>query len=175
MVDIVISALCQSTSKPLEVFTDISMKYECNIVNSHMLQLGNEIIFYGLIAGNWDGIAKLETALQSLQAENQFTIISKRTEPAKFEKNTIPFSAQIFSRDRPGIAGEVVRFFKGLNLLIVSWRSFTYTVANNETPLCMIFCQVNVPDDNNMSDLREQFLIFCDDMNFDGVIEPEKP
>lgn len=175
MVDIVISALCQSTAKPLEVFTDICTKYECNIVNSHMLQLGNEIIFYALISGNWDAIAKFETALQTLQVENQFTIISKRTEPAKFEKNIIPFSAQIFSRDRPGISGDVVKFFKSLNLELVSWRSFTYTVANNETPLCMIFCQVNVPDDHNMSDLREQFLIFCDDMNFDGVIEPEKP
>ena len=174
MVDIVVTSLSSPKSKPLEHFSEFCVKYECNIVNSHMLRLGDEILFYGLISGNWDAIAKLETSLQNLETKD-FSVIYKRTEPTKIESNTIPYSVQIFSKDSPEIVFEVVKFFNELKTEIVAWRTFSYTVSNSSTPLHMIYCQVNVPDDFIIGDLRDQFLEFCDEMNYDGVIEPEKP
>lgn len=174
MVDIVVTALGSSNAKPLDMISDLCAKYECNVVNSHMLRLGDEIVFYGLISGNWDAIAKLETSLQNSQSTD-LSIIYKRTEPPKTENNTIPYSVQIFSKDVPGIMLEVVKFFNEIGTEIVAWRTFTYTVSNSSIPLYTVYCQINVPEDYNITDLREQFLIFCEDLNFDGTLEPEKP
>jgi glycine cleavage system transcriptional repressor len=33
---------------------------------------------------------------------------------------------------------------------------------------------VNIPAATQISDLRERFILFCDDLNLDAIIEPEK-
>ena len=49
----------------------------------------------------------------------------------------------------------------------------TYT-AKNQTVMSNISLLVNIPVKKHIATLREKFIVYCEDLNLDAMIEPVK-
>lgn len=146
----------------------------CTITDSRMTVLGSEFAMLLMVSGNWNSLAKMETALPGLQARLNLTIIAKRTEQRPSQTDLLPYMVEIATLARPGIVYQVTDFFSGRNINIEDLYTGCYSTAHSGTSLFSLSMTVNVPADLHIAELREQFMDFCDDLNLDGTMEPLK-
>lgn len=161
--DIVVSTLAQ-----------LIYKQHCHIAESRLTVLGNQLAGVMRVTGNWNAIAKIESALNELNLQGVTGLVVKRDSPSKIEGQFLPYVAQIVSLDAPGVVYEVMRFFSNQTIQILDLQTDPFTTNHSATHMLTLSLRINVPADLNIADLRDQFMVLCDDFNMDGLIEPEK-
>ncbi len=149
-------------------------KNQCHIEESRLALLGEQ--FSGLlrIAGNWNSIAKLEAALGNIPPEDAIQLEVRRSEPVQFEGKFLPYLAQVIALDTPSLVYEITHFFVDQNIQIIDLQTDPFRTSHSETMMITLSMRINVPVSINIADLREQFMILCDELNVDGILEPEK-
>lgn len=158
------------SSRITELVTDM----DCFVTQAQSQSLGMEIAFSALITGNWNNIARLETALNSLASSQGMMISLKRTQRFGSETQLLPYNAMVIALDQIGTVYNICNFFTSREITIEKLNCETYLSAITSTPMLSITMSVSLPSYANIAELREQFLIFCDDLNIDGILEPDK-
>jgi glycine cleavage system transcriptional repressor len=149
-------------------------KHQCHIEESRMVFLGHDFAGLLRIAGNWSAIAKLEAALTNLPGEEGCQIQLKRSDAVKFEGKFLPYLAQVVALDTPSLVYEITHFFSNQNVQIIDLQTDPFKTTHSETMMITLSMRINIPTNVNIADLREQFMILCDEINVDGILEPEK-
>jgi len=108
---LVISAIGEDRPGIVNDLSQIIFEHECNIVDSRMTVLGGEFALILLITGQWNTVAKLESAMPKYQEKLSLTLISKRTELRTHQDKSLPYSVEVVAIDHPGIVYQVARFF----------------------------------------------------------------
>jgi len=171
---LIISALGKDRPGIVNELSQAIMDYDCNIQDSRMTILGGEFAVIMLVAGNWNGIAKLEDGLPTLEQRLDLTIISRRTEPRAGTQNAIPYSVEVIALDHPGIVNQLAGFFSSRGINIHDLYTGSYAAAHTGTPMFTLNMTIEIPAETHIAALREQFLDFCDTLNLDAVMEPVK-
>lgn len=171
---LVISALGRDRPGIVDKLSKAAADNDCNIVDSRMTVLGGEFAIIMLLSGNWNAIAKVEGSLPTLAKELDMTIISRRTEARATQANLLPYSVQVVALDHPGIVHQIANFFASQDINIQDLYTDTYYAPHTGTPMFALSMTVDVPSRVHIATLREQFMVFCDELNLDGVIEPSK-
>ena len=172
MIVLNILAMADKTKNPLFLIANLCQINQCNILNCYMSTLSGQQCCIILVAANWSEIAKLESGLTSLQSEQGLSIITTRPAPNGPPESFLPYMAQLIGVDSPGTVSAVMQFFLSQQINIEALR--TETISLNNTPMTTITVAINVPVNMSIADLRDQFLILCDEMNIDGNIEPDR-
>jgi len=146
----------------------------CNIVDSRMTVLGGEFAIILLVSGKSNDISQLEKTLPDLQENLALTITIKRTGTRIPQANLVSFSVRAISIDQPGIVYQLANFFSGRSINIENLNTTCYAAAHTGTPMFSIDMIINIPADIRISSLRDDLIAFCDDLNIDVVMEPEK-
>lgn len=150
----------------------IAAEYECNIIDSRMAVLGGEFAVIMMLSGSWSSIAKFENALTSLEQKMGLHTLVKRTELAANKTSLMPYEIQVVALDTPGIIKEVSTFFSSQQINIENLHTDTYKAPHTAAPMLILNMTVNIPVSLHIADLREQFTLFCEDLNLDATIEP---
>jgi glycine cleavage system transcriptional repressor len=172
MILLTILAMGDKAKNPLFMMANLCMMHQCNILNCYMSTLSGQQCVILLVGGNWSDVAKLEGGLASLQIEQGIAILTSRPETTLSEEGYLPYMAQMMGVDAPGTVGAVMQFFSTQQIPIEALRS--ETISMNNTPMTTVTVAVNIPINLSIADLRDQFLILCDEMNIDGNLEPER-
>lgn len=172
MEQLLITTICGANLNPLLELSKLAAKQECQILMSRMDTIGKDCAITLHIQGNWSAIAKLESAIQGLSRSLNIEMIYKRLQTEKDTRHLLPYTVQISSLDQPELVYEISEFFATQEIYISDCRTFTY--MRNHTPLFSLDMSVYIPAEINVADIREQFLLFCDELNLDGVLEPER-
>lgn len=146
----------------------------CQVEESHLALLGQEYSLTALLSGNWGAIAKLETALPHFKQKYAIDLFVHRTELAVFEHEVLNYLVQVVSHYRPELLEQVTQFFVDRKLPITELYSTNYLAHTTHTRMLSINLTVQIPIDDSIAELREQFMIFCDDLNIDGILEAER-
>ncbi len=146
----------------------------CNVADSRMSILGGEFALILLLTGNWSSIAKIEEILPKLGDSLGLSITLKRTEPRSQQGNLLNYHVDALAMDQPGLVHKVTEFFSSRSINIESLNSDSYNAAHTGTAMFSITMTVNIPADQSISQIREQYMDFCDSMNMDGMIEPAR-
>lgn len=144
----------------------------CNISDSRMTILGGEFALILLLSGNWNSIAKIEETLPRVADKLGLTLGLKRTEPRKKRGNLLSYHVDALAIDQPGLVHRVADFFSSRNINIETLNTDSYNAAHTGTPMFAISMTVNIPADQSIAQIREQYLDFCDNLNMDGMMEP---
>jgi glycine cleavage system transcriptional repressor len=144
----------------------------CNISDSRMTILGGEFALILMLSGNWSAIAKIENTLPKLADKLGLTLSLKRTEPRLSRGNLLSYHVDALAIDQPGLVHQVADFFTSRNINIESLNTDSYNAAHTGTPMFSISLTVNIPADQSIAQIREQYLDFCDSLNMDGIMEP---
>jgi len=154
--------------------TKIACDAECHILRSQGQVIGKEAAISALIEGQWNCVAKFETTLDKLSKKIGLEITIKRTDPPASTIKLLPYLAQVVALDKPDMLYNICDFFSSKGIQIESMQCDGYTSGPNNTEMLNINLSVNIISDMNIADLREQFMIFCDELNIDGILEPER-
>lgn len=150
-------------------------EHECNIEDSRMSVMGGEFAVMLLVSGNWNTIAKLKDQLPNLEDKLGMTIVAKSTDTRHTSKKILPYAVEVISIDHPGIVNNLANFFSTRNINIEEMSTSSYAAAHTGTPMFSVHIEVGIPADMSISNLRETFMDFCDNLNLDAVLEPVKP
>lgn len=171
-----LALLAESNSAIAAEFYKLVEHCECVVIESRCDWLGNELCLHALLGGAWNAIAKAENAIAALENKYDLKLAIRRTEQRTLpdSKDLYPYSVYVTAPATPMAANQIVSFFTeqeiSLNEVIVNAYLTPYTQAT----MLSIMLSINIPSKIVVSDLRDRFMIFCDDYNFDAVMGPEK-
>jgi len=148
--------------------------HDCNIEDSRMSVLGGEFAVMLLVSGNWNTMAKLQDQVPALEQKLDMSITTKVTEIRQRTQKTLPYAAEVISLDHPGIVNKLANFFSTRNINIEEMTTSSYAAAHTGTPMFSVHMEIGIPASMSISDLRESFMDFCDNLNLDAVLEPLK-
>ena len=154
--------------------TKLASKSDCHIVRAQGQVLGSETSLSCLIEGNWNHIAKVENSLETLAKKMSLSLHVKRCDPPTDAKHLLPYLAQVVALDQPDMLYNLCDFFSGKGIQIESLQSDSYKTGPNNTPMLTMNISVNIDASLSIADAREQFMLFCDELNVDGILEPER-
>ena len=163
----------QSSSYIVEL-TAACRDCQCNIMEARASVLGNQATVYMLVDGNWNHIAKLENTLDALAQKSDLLIHYKRAEVSKKELDALAYSIDLFARDELGAMCEPVEFFTEHQIQILDLTCSTYPAAHTQSTAFSAHFVVAIPADQQVISLRDEFLEFCDRLNYDAIFEPIK-
>ena len=173
MEQLAIAIFGNNCPKILSNVAELVAKYECHILRAHLTPLGGIYVLTLLVTGNWNTIAKIETALHNIEPNLEGSIIFERTKSNNYQENFFPYNIQVTGIDDTNIACEMWLFFVSQGMDIADLSLETSTSATN-TSLFNLKLAINVPADISLSSLREQFAALCDELNVDGTIKPKR-
>jgi glycine cleavage system transcriptional repressor len=172
---LVISILGENRPGVLETVAQSCLECSCSIAESRMCLFEDRLTLILLLRGTWDAIAKIETQLIKLKSELDLNITSQRTNGKDNKKEEkIPYAVEIISVERPSIIHSMLNFFLMQGTEIEEMTSSNYRAVHTGTPMFCLNMTVSVSSDTSIASMRTEFLDFCDQQNFDAVIEPAK-
>jgi glycine cleavage system transcriptional repressor len=98
----------------------------------------------------------------------------RRTEARASRKELVPYSIDIVSLDQAGIVAGLSGFFAARSIDICDAATRSYPAAHTGAPMFAVQMTINVPSRLHVSQLREEFMDYCDSMNLDAILEPVK-
>jgi glycine cleavage system transcriptional repressor len=171
---VVISAVGSDRAGVVNDLSKVILDCGGNIEESRMTALGSEFAMLLLVSGNWAAISKLEQALDKVAAERSLSIALRKTDERARAEASMPYGIDVVSLDQPGIVFNLSSFFAARKIEIADLATRRYAAAHTGSPMFGIQMTVNVPGTTSISQLRDEFLELCDNLNLDAIFEPIK-
>ncbi|MDH5300192.1 MAG: glycine cleavage system protein R [Gammaproteobacteria bacterium] len=168
---LVVTALGRDRPGIVKSLTKALTRHQANISESRMTVLGGEFAVMMLVAASDAAIASLEQERPALESELGLNIHMKRTLPRPLASGVVPYVVTVVAMDHPGIVHDVTDFFAAKGLNIESLETTNYAAAHTGTLMFSLSMVVAVPSAIKASQLRSQFVDFCDDLNLDATLE----
>lgn len=149
-------------------------KHECYIEESRFMALGHDLGCMVRISGSWSAIAKMEDALHTLKTESQVWLDFKRSPPLKLDGDYLPYLVQVVGINRPTLINEIMHFFIEQQIQLTDLQTDSFKTSYSDTKMLTLVMRLHVPGNINIADLRERFMLLCEELNIDGILEPEK-
>ena len=145
-----------------------------NIEESRMTALGSEFAMIVLVSGNWHALNKLEAAIDKLSDERDLTTNIKKTEKRVGNEDCMPYLVDVVSIDQAGIVFNLANFFAARSIEIAEVATRRYAAAHTGAPMFSLQMTVSLPAKLHISQIRDEFLEICDQLNLDAILEPVK-
>ncbi len=170
---LLITAFDNAQKTDVSLLTHAVQEAGCAIVESRMSMLANEWTANLVIKGHWNNLAKLENALARLETQFGLTILTRREQGILPLDTHIPYAVELIAADTLGIIHAVVQFFS-VRGYVLELMSRTYPAPHTSASMCSVNLVIGLPVNTHIAILREQFMEFCDQNNFDAILEPVK-
>ena len=172
--NLVISALGNDKPGIVNELTKTILNQGGNILESRMSVLGGEFAMMLLVSGSEDCINNVLSKLEETGEQLNLTLLAKETQATEKNINHIPYTVKVVSMDHPGIVHHISDFFAGKNINIEDIETNTYPAAHTGTSMFSLNMTMSIPADSSVKNLRDEFLVFCDDLNLDASLENKR-
>lgn len=173
---LVVSILGADQAHTANELCKLAAHYGCRIINCRFAVLGGEFAAIAQFEGTWNAIAKFEGGLPVFEQKQDVRCLARRTQLRAPQPDQLPYSIYIVAPDheQTGTAHKVTQFFADQAISIGEFYINTYKAPVTEAPMLAISLSITVPAAKLVADLRESFMLFCDDHNLDAIMEPQK-
>lgn len=171
---IVISALGSDRPGIVKALTGAVLEREGNILDSRMTVLGGEFAVLMLVSGSDAALSQLETAAPVLEQSLDLTITLRRTRRPDGRASALPYQVEVVAMDHPGIVHDIAQFFSSRGININDLTTGTYAAPHTGTPMFSLHITLNVPAEESVSRLRDEFLDLCEQRNLDATMQPRR-
>lgn len=171
---LVVSALGADEPGIANELCKLAAHCNCNIVDCKMTTLGMEFAANLLLTGTWSAIAKFEAGLPAFEHKHDIRINSRRTQSRSVHPDRLPYTVYIIAMEQAGAVHKITHFFVEQTINIHDFYLTTYIAPNSDTQMLAISLAITIPKSQLLADFRENLMLFCDDHNFDVVLEPQK-
>jgi glycine cleavage system transcriptional repressor len=171
---LLINAFAPATHSPLVALAKRVSDAGCNICETRVSAIGNEIAVLVLVAGSWDAIAKLESALGRMDRDESLRLTMFRTSSKPAQTSLLPYVVEVVSADKPGILFQIADFFQQHGIRIDQLQSSRYRAMQTGADMFSAQITIGIPSNTHIAALRDDFLEFCDGQNLDAIMDPMK-
>ncbi|MBS0581547.1 MAG: glycine cleavage system protein R [Proteobacteria bacterium] len=171
---LLISAFAEHTKSPLVAIAKRIADCSCNLAESRVAMLGQDVAVLVLAQGPWDAIAKLESALTRLERDDRLRLSFSRTGAKPVQTNLLPYVVEVVAADKPGILFQLAEFFQRHQISIEQLQSTRYRAMQTGADMFSAQITIGIPSDTHIAGLRDDFLEFCDGLNLDAIMDPMK-
>lgn len=155
--------------------TSLASDLGCHVRLAQGQKMAGEDALILMITGNWNTIAKLEDGLNRLAAEKKVLLHQKRSKlPSQDQVQLLPYFVEVLGLDDANMLHHMCKFFTDEHISIENLQLESYISIATSAPMFSLKVSLGVPSDTNIGELRERFILFCEDLNIDGAIEPDK-
>jgi len=169
---IVLSAIGTDRTGVVQDISKVILACGGNIEESRMTTLGAEFAVLMLVSGNWHTLGKLERELDKLGGDSNLTFSIRKTAERPVKVDRIPYTVDVVSLDHQGIVFGLANFFAANDIEIADVSTSSYAAAHTGAPMFAVQMDINIPASIAIADLRDDFLELCEQLNFDGTIDP---
>jgi glycine cleavage system transcriptional repressor len=171
---LVVSALGADRTGLVKEFTAAISDSGCSVKDSRMAVLGSEFAISLMIAGNWNSVAKFESALPRLGERLSLAVQSRRTQRRTNTSNHIPYAVEVVALDHTDIVHDVADFFARRDINVEDLYTASYPAPHTGAPMFSLHMTVGIPAELAIAAIRGEFMDFCDDLNLDAMLAPVK-
>lgn len=147
----------------------------CHTLESNVYTLLDKQSLSMLISGSWHQLAKVELALNQNKKFKPdfftFKTLDLATEPKEL---FLPYSIVVLGLANPQHLHRLIEFFVSFPVHVHQIQSETFVAKRTHAPMQSIQLQLSIRSTMNLGELRDQFMLFCDNQNLDAFMEPTK-
>lgn len=169
-----LSAIAPQNSDILSQIAETCAQYHCQIIESRFTSSGQNQLILMYISGNWSNIAKIENPLSALGASEGVHLKITRTEMQEASPNFLPYIVHITSISKPDSLAHLIGFFYGQAIKIHDISINQYRANKTQAEMQTIVMTVLLPANTHLAEVRENFIVFCDEYNLDAIFEPDR-
>jgi glycine cleavage system transcriptional repressor len=148
---------------------------ECQQVDIRLSRIGADYQTATLIlSGNWNQLTRFKTRFSILQKQYTLQAILQDICQTTYTPGTLPYQAYITTPSSPEGLYHAVQFFLGLPIALHELSIKTYQAPVTHTAMLEISLLFMTPPKKAVSDYRESILAFCDENNFEVILEPKR-
>jgi glycine cleavage system transcriptional repressor len=169
-----LTAIAPQNSPVLYHIAEICGQYNCQIVESRFSHSGQHQIMMMYISGSWNNIAKIESPILSLGNQEGMLLKLTRTEIQGAQPTFLPYVVHITATSSSQTLSHVLSFFANNQVNVHDLNVQQYTANRTQAQMQTIAMTVLLPADTHLAELRENFILFCDEYNLDAIFEPDR-
>lgn len=171
---LVITAITEIPNSLPLTLTKIAHDTQAQFTDCRISTVGQHSTLHALMSGTWDVIAKLESQLNLFAKKLNAPILFFRTQPRMPAGEHLSYLLQTVSTENSNIPFQICEFLKAQDIIIHEFYTGTFTSQVTGTAMMSVVASIAIPVKFSISELRDQFLLLCENLNIDGAIEPEK-
>ena len=173
-VQLVITALGEDRPGIVDELSKVLAKQQLNIEDSRLSVLGGEFAILMLVSGASNSIDAFMDEIPELEGSLRMKLLVKLTSKRPETKKLAPYRVEVVSIDHLGIVQDIARFFSTRKINIIDLDTSHYAAAHTGTPMFALHMTVEVPADQPIARLRDEFVSMCDELNLDASLTAKK-
>ncbi len=147
---------------------------QCEVVAAESrVLLGRHLGFFQ-VRGSWSVIAKFEHQLQHLSKAELDCVEWTRSSDTSTLVASLPYVLQIQGPTQLQTLAAFLDFLKGQGLSFVDLFVENYAAPYSSMSMQLIEAVILIPSTQNLGNIREAFLLFCEAYNLDAIFEPKR-
>jgi glycine cleavage system regulatory protein len=169
---VVSASFCADLSVWHSVLSD-SLDAQLNITQSQLSEKGGSWHFQIVLQGEWHQVAKFELVLdgQRQRLAEPVLLHWMRAEVPALQQQYLPYQVELWSPQNPELVSVLSYFFDAKGVKIKELRVQTALQAQTGVPLHIVYLMVWIPLEANLPELRENFMVLCDEYHLDALFE----
>ena len=171
-VQLVITALGEDRPGIVDELSKVLSKQQLNIEDSRMSVLGGEFAILMLVSGASASIDAFTDEIPALEGSLRMKLLVKLTQKRPESEKLAPYAVEVVSIDHLGIVQDIAHFFSSRNINIIDLDTSRYAGAHTGTPMFALHMTVEIPADESIARLRDEFISNCDALNLDAKMIP---
>lgn len=171
---LVITALGEDRPGIVDELSKVISKQQLNIEDSRMSVLGGEFAILMLVSGAGQSIDAFMDEIPELESTLRMKLLVKLTSKKPETRELAPYVVEVVSIDQLGIVQDIAGFFSNRRINIIDLDTSRYAAAHTGTPMFALRMTVEIPANQPIARLRDEFVNMCDELNLDASLIPKK-
>lgn len=130
-----------------------------------------------IVKGLWHQIEKLKACLDNLTPETleylEYQILENKSELNYGDY--LPYWLTLYGLAQSEAIHQLLVFCQDNKILLSEITGGENILHITQNKVLSINAQIFIPISMSLADIRENFILFCDALNIDGMLEPERP
>lgn len=167
-----ITALGNNPTHFINKILDAVSSCDCHVLTLKSSCLEQTTACYLLVNGNWNQIAKLESALDTLQVHLKIKIHSLRPNSTVKRPDSIPYFLESISVSPQNIIENISSFLLDREIVIEEINARCYQSCHTQTQVFSVKFILSIPIKLKIRTLRDDLHNFSDKLNIDTLFDP---
>ena len=151
----------------VEAISQFISRNGCNIEDSKMAVFCGEFATIVLLSGDDPSLGKISGGYQEIEAVTDLAITVKTPATRTSGAILLPYKLTASCMDHPGVVHLISGILSDLGVNIDSMETKAYSAPISGTPLFQLEADVAIPEQTNVSQLRERFATLQREQNID--------